>query len=198
MKTLYRARRARQALAAAGLASLATGLFGSEPVDVLAISHDYLSLPRSLVVIAPVPQPPKPEGKLEIADHLGSIMTEELLGEIRHELRGASVVPADQAPATSEGLVVEARFSKLVPGSKALRKWVGYGAGTSTLEVSGEIKERATGRLVARFTHARVSWCCGHASNDKEVRSNLVDIAKDIALVVAGHFKSRQSHAWLE
>ena len=170
----------------------------AEEVDVLAVSHDYASLPRDLVVVSPVPEPSKAGGKLEITDSLGRIMTEEFIGALQRELPTAKVVALDAAPSQPEGLVLEARFSKLVPGSRAKRFWLGFGAGKSVTEVSGEVRERTTGRVVARFTHARLSWCCGFGSNDHEIRTNLVSAANDIAAVVAGHFHAEQSYAWLE
>lgn len=165
---------------------------------MLAVSHDYASLPRNLIVVSPVPQPSKAGGKLQIAESLGRIMTEELIGSLQRELPTAKVVALDSAPAQPEGLVLEARFSKLVPGSRAKRFWLGFGAGKSVTEVSGEVRESTTGRIVARFTHARLSWCCGFGNNDHEIRTNLVNAANDIAAVVAGHFHAEQSYTWLD
>ena len=178
--------------------STAAGVALAEEVDVLAISRDYAALPRSLIVVSPVPQPSNSGGKSEIADSLGSIMTEELIGALQRELPTAKVVAPGAAPAEAEGLVLEARFSKLVPGSRAKRFWVGFGAGKSVTEVSGEVRERSSSRVVARFTHARLSWCCGFGSNDHEIRTNLVSAANDIAAVVSGHLVPEQAYTWLE
>lgn len=180
-----------------GLASLSTQPNAGE-VDVLSVTHDFVSLPRTLIVVVPVPQPSKSDGKLQIADTLGTIMTEELAGALQRELPTAQVVSNASAPASASGLVVEAHFSKLVPGSRAKRFWLGFGAGKSVTEVSGEVRDRITGKVVARFTHARLSWCCGFGSNDHEIRSNLVNSANDIAAVVAGHLDAAQSYTWLQ
>src|SRR5438093_1475431 len=180
-----------------GLASLSTQPNAGE-VDVLSVTHDFVSLPRTLIVVVPVPQPSKSDGKLQIADTLGTIMTEELAGALQRELPTAQVVPDASAPASASGLVVDAHFSKLVPGSRAKRFWLGFGAGKSVTEVSGEVRDRTTEKVVARFTHARLSWCCGFGSNDHEIRSNLVNAANDIAAVVAGHFDAAQSYSWLQ
>jgi len=185
------------ALAVFGVASLSNRPNAGE-VDVLAITHDYVSLPRTLIVVIPVPQPSKPDGKLQIAETLGTIMTEELVGAIQRELPTAHVVSNASASAAGSGLVVESRFSKLVPGSSAKRFWLGFGAGKSVTEISGEVRDLVTGNVVARFTHARLSWCCGFGSNDHEIRSNLVNAASDIAAVIAGHFEAAQSYTWLQ
>jgi len=162
------------------------------------VTHDYVSLPRTLIVVVPVPQPSKSDGKLQVAETLGTIMTEELVGAIQRELPTARVVSDASAHASTPGLVVESHFSKLVPGSRAKRFWLGFGAGKSVTEVSGEVRDRITGNIVARFTHARLSWCCGFGSNDHEIRSNLVNAATDIAAVVAGHLDVTQSYTWLQ
>jgi hypothetical protein len=174
------------------------GFLLADEVDILSISRDFTSVPRSLIIVLPVPQPSKSGGKLEIADSLGRIMTEELVASLQRELPTAKVVASEGVPEQSEGLVLEARFSRLAPGSRAKRFWLGFGAGKSVTEVSGKVRERATDRLVAQFTHARLSWCCGFGSNDHEIRTNLVNAANDIAAIVAGHFHTEQSYTWLD
>src|SRR2546425_1223670 len=95
-----------------GVANL-SGQPDAGEVDVLAISHDFVSLPRALIVVVPVPQPAKSDGKLQIAENLGTIMTEELVGALRRELPTAQVVSDTSAPASAPGLVVETHFSRL-------------------------------------------------------------------------------------
>ncbi len=165
----------------------------ADEVDKLAISDDFLALPRTAVYVSDVPQPPNPQGKLQIAPNLGRIMTQELLAALERVLPAAAVshLPAAIPP---EGLVVDCRFSRLVPGSRAKRFWLGYGAGKSILEVSGDVRDLSSARVVARFVHARLSWCCGFGSNDHEITTNLVNAANDIAAVVAGKFHAEQRH----
>ncbi len=81
------------------------GFLLADEVDILSISRDFTSLPRSLIVVLPVPQPSKSGGKLEIADSLGRIMTEELVASLQRELPTAKVVASEGAPAQSEGLL---------------------------------------------------------------------------------------------
>lgn len=170
----------------------------ADEVDELAISKDYTSLPRTIVVVPPVPQPAKPKGKLKIAESLGEIMTEELLGALRRQMPSAEIITTDAAPDSTEGLMLKVHFSKLVPGSRAKRFWLGFGAGKSITEISGEVRERASGRVVARFTHARLSWCCGFGDNTHEISTNLANAATDIAAIVAGKLEDSQSYTWLE
>lgn len=169
----------------------------SAEVDRLAISRDFFELPRAAVFVADVPQPPKPKGKTELAETLGAVMTEELKAAIKRALPDSRVAGQQEASSDEGGLLLSARFSKLVPGSRAKRFWVGFGAGKAVLELTGDLKERTTGRIVARFVHARASWCCGYADNDSEIRSNLGLIAADVATIVAGALDADQSHDWL-
>ncbi len=195
-------RRRAAAMTQVGAFALTLGLVpvaaSADEVDQLAIAHDFLSLPRTLIVVEDVPQPSPSKGKLEIADSLGRIMTEELVGALQRRMPTSSVIRANEAPASAAGLGLHARFSRLVPGSRAKRFWLGFGAGKSITEISGEVQERTTGRVVARFTHARLSWCCGFGKNDHEIRTNLVNAAEDIADVLAGDFHVDQSHQWLD
>ena len=170
----------------------------ADEVDVLAVSRDYSSLTRTSIVVSPVPQRSSSGGKLEVAESLGRIMTEELIAALQREMPAAKVRALDNAPAQPDELLLDARFSKLVPGSRAKRFWLGFGAGKSVTEVSGEVRERTSGRVVAKFTHARLSWCCGFGSNDHEIHTNLVNAATDIAAVVAGHFHEKQSYSWID
>jgi len=185
-------------LASLGLVILfASSTLTAGEVDVLAISSDFLSLPRTVISVVEVPQPPNQGGKLEIAPTLGRIMTDELVGALQREIPAGKIKAIDPKSVQPEGLVVESHFSKLVPGSRAKRFWVGFGAGKAVLEVSGEVRDAESGRTVARFTHARLSWCCGFGSNATEIRDNLIRAAEDIAAVIAGHFSSAQKYEQL-
>lgn len=164
----------------------------AEELDSLAISRDFLTLSRDVVVLADVPQPPQPEGKLQISPELGRILTDELVAQVQLAIPTAKVARLKDAPVESGGLVVTCHFSKLQPGSRAKRFWLGFGAGKSVLGVSGEVREGRAGRLVATFTHARASWCCGFGDNDREIRNNLVEVARDIAAIVAGRLAADQ------
>src|SRR5260221_5616635 len=94
------------ALIVFGVASLPSQPNASE-VDVLAVTHDFVSLARPLIVIVPVPQPSKSDGKLQIAETLGTIMTEELVVAIQRELPTAKVVSDASVPASTPGLIVK-------------------------------------------------------------------------------------------
>jgi len=56
------------------------------------------------------------------------------------------------APAGS--IVVEGKFTTIDPGSRAKRYFVGFGAGKSTVSVSGTVKD-STGAVLATFSQTR-------------------------------------------
>jgi hypothetical protein len=52
-------------------------------------------------------------------------------------------------------LIVEGRFVQIDPGSRAKRYFVGFGAGKSSVKVTGTVKD-GTGRLLATFEQRRI------------------------------------------
>jgi hypothetical protein len=51
-----------------------------------------------------------------------------------------------------EGVVVlEAKFTKITTGNRALRFFVGFGAGTSTVGIEGRLIDKKTGEVLATF-----------------------------------------------
>lgn len=178
------------------LAVVTPGVLAGE-VDSLTISKDFLSLPRERVVVVEVPQPASPGGKLQLAPTMGAVMTQTLVSALQARLPNARVNASKDATAEPPGLLVEAHFSEIVPGSRAKRFWVGFGAGKSSVELAGTVKDLTSGRVVARFSHRRMSFCCGFGDNDKEIRDNLNLIAEDVVPVLAGSLAPSQGYEWL-
>lgn len=174
-----------------------TVAFSSE-IDNLAISKDFFTIDRRQVFVAEVPQPRAHENNLKLAPTMGTVMTEQLVSNLRRVLPDSTVERLQVIPEGGDGLLVEAYFSRIVPGSRAKRFWIGFGLGKSSLEITGTIKELATGRIVAQFTQERMSFCCGFGSNDTEIRDNLELAASDIAPMVAGRFRPQQDYEWLD
>jgi hypothetical protein len=170
----------------------------ADEIDDLKLSKDYFSLSRSRIFVADVPQPSTQSKKLQLSATLGARMTEELVSALKISIPEADISRSTTDQLEGPALLVECYFSRLVPGSKAKRFWVGFGAGKSVLEVSGVIREIPEGRVVAEFTQARLSWCCGFGSNDTEIRQNLALAAEDIAEMVAGRTPKNQAYRWLE
>lgn len=69
----------------------------------------------------------------------------------------------DTGPQT---LILEGRFSKIDAGNRALKFWVGFGAGKSTLTMEGKLTDGATGEVLAVF------------ENDRHAPFNMADMEK--------------------
>lgn len=88
--------------------------------------------------------------------------------------------------AAPEGaLVVEGKFLKIDPGSRAKRYFAGFGAGKSSVQVSGSVKD-ASGKTLATFEQQRIG-AMGIAGGDS--LDKLIDdsgsIGEDVAKFLA-------------
>jgi hypothetical protein len=78
------------------------------------------------------------------------------------------------------GVVIEGKFLTIDPGSRAKRYFAGFGAGKSSVEVSGSIKD-ATGRTLATFEQRRVgAMGIGGGDSLDKLMNDSRDIGEDI------------------
>ncbi|HXH27759.1 MAG TPA: DUF4410 domain-containing protein [Candidatus Polarisedimenticolia bacterium] len=91
------------------------------------------------------------------------------------------LLPPDTAPLPESALVVEGRFTRIDPGSRAKRYWAGFGAGKSGVQVTGTVKD-AAGNVLAEFTHMRRSGIgVGGGDYVKFLSDDTRDLGHDIA-----------------
>jgi hypothetical protein len=86
--------------------------------------------------------------------------------------------------ASERTLIVRGKVTKLEPGSRAKRMFVGFGAGAACAGVSGEIVDAATGDVLLRFTQERRSGIdrFGRGSSYEEImKRSLRAIGADVA-----------------
>jgi hypothetical protein len=98
--------------------------------------------------------------------------------------KGVRMLTADEA--VPEGaLVVEGKFVTLDPGSRAKRYFAGFGAGKSSVKVSGIVKD-STGRTLATFDQRRIG-AMGMGGGDSlgKMMSDSRNIGEDIAKFLA-------------
>jgi hypothetical protein len=114
------------------------------------------------------------EGPRVLADRLAATLTES------KAFKQVQVAKADEA-VPAGGVVIEGKFLTLDPGSRAKRYFAGFGAGKSSVEVSGSIKD-ATGRTLANFSQRRIG-AMGMGGGDSlgKLMSDSKDIGEDIA-----------------
>ena len=94
------------------------------------------------------------------------------------------VLRADE-PVPDGALVVEGKFVELDPGSRAKRYWAGFGAGKSSVKVSGTVKDSA-GRLLATFLQRRIG-AMGMGGGDSlgKLMSDSRSIGEDVGKFLA-------------
>jgi len=118
------------------------------------------------------------EGPRVLGDRLvAALQQESVFKEVR------LVKTADPAPA--DALSVEGKFVALDPGSRAKRYFAGFGAGKSSVKVTGTIKD-ATGRTLATFSQRRVGTMgMGGGDSLGKLMSDSRRIGEDIASFLA-------------
>jgi len=94
------------------------------------------------------------------------------------------VLKSDEPP-NEDALVVEGKFNELNPGSRTKRYFAGFGAGKSSVKVSGTVKD-ATGRTLATFQQRRIGTMgMGGGDSLGKLMSDSRSIGEDIAKFLA-------------
>lgn len=162
----------------------------NDEIDELEIVETFKLSDYSKVVVEPsdtegTPLPEKDDNTYEpvqevLKDPAGPI-TEGLTGE----LEGKISVSQGSGGKGQGTLVVRTKMLTLDPGSRAARYWAGFGAGAARAEVSGEVVDAATGKVLLRFKQERRSGV-GVAGGDyvKLMQRNLRTIGEDVALIL--------------
>lgn len=104
------------------------------------------------------------------------------------ELGARAVVSAADAPVKGD-IFVRGRLTKVNGGSKAARRWAGFGAGGAYLEVTGTVT-RENGELLGEFTDQRRS-AIGSLESTHLLERCAYRIGRDVAtMIVTGSYKS--------
>jgi hypothetical protein len=112
----------------------------------------------------------------------GFSVAEQIASDLQHQGHTAESIPATATPAGA--VVVHGRITKIDGGSRALRYWIGFGAGAARFMVAGEV-DRADGTRIGSFSAERSAgfgmW--GGASEDMMVRC-IRAVGKDVAEMI--------------
>ncbi|MEP7012262.1 MAG: DUF4410 domain-containing protein [Acidobacteriota bacterium] len=83
-------------------------------------------------------------------------------------------------------LILRGKVEKMDPGSQAARYWVGFGAGAAKTEISGELFDPESGKVLVKFDQERRS-AVGEFGGDYEelMDRNLEQIGGDVAFLLA-------------
>jgi hypothetical protein len=83
-------------------------------------------------------------------------------------------------------LVLRGKIEKLDPGSQAARYWVGFGAGAAKTEISGELFDPESGKVLVKFDQERRSGVGEFGGDYEELMDrNLEQIGGDVAFLLA-------------
>jgi hypothetical protein len=98
--------------------------------------------------------------------------------------KAVRAVERDETP-TPETLIVEGKFVTLDPGSRTKRYFVGFGAGKSSVKVTGIVKD-ASGRTLATFEQRRIG-AMGFGGGDSlgKLMADSRNIGEDLAKFLA-------------
>lgn len=146
--------------------------FSTEAVDLGTGGEDAKNEKRSeagkiMVKVAP---------DLLIEAFKSSILESHAFGEL---------LPPDIPTVPDNALVIEGRFTRIDPGSRAKRYWAGFGAGKSGVQVTGTVKD-VSGTVLAEFTHMKHSGIgIGGGDYVKFLSDDTRDIGHDMAQFLA-------------
>ena len=77
-------------------------------------------------------------------------------------------------------LAFNMKIDEFDPGNRALRAWVGFGAGRAAVQISGDVVDAATGEVLLSFSQRRLS-AMDLASHEKVLLELLKEIDSDLA-----------------
>ena len=98
--------------------------------------------------------------------------------------KGVRALKAEEA-VPDGALVVEGKFVTIDPGSRAKRYFAGFGAGKSSVKVTGSVKD-ATGRTLATFEQRRIGTMgMGGGDSLGKLMSDAKSIGEDIGKFLA-------------
>jgi hypothetical protein len=118
------------------------------------------------------------EGPKVLADRLVSALSSDGPFKAVRVLKEGEKAPAG-------ALIVEGKFVTLDPGSRAKRYFAGFGAGKSSVKVTGSVKD-ASGKVLATFTQRRIgAMGIGGGDSLGKLISDSRKIGEDIAKFLA-------------
>lgn len=92
----------------------------------------------------------------------------------------------DEVEPGKRKLILRGRIDKMDPGSQAARYWVGFGAGAARTEISGELFDPESGKVLVKFNQERRSGVGEFGGDYEELMDrNLAQIGGDVAFLLA-------------
>lgn len=161
----------------------------NDEIDELEIVETFKLSDYSKVVVEPfdtddTPLPEKDDNTYEPVQQVLKDPAGPFAEGLTQALKGKIAVSEGSGGKSGGTLIVRAKVLTLDPGSRAARYWAGFGAGAARVEVSGEVVDASSGKVLLRFKQERRSGV-GVAGGDyvKLMQRNLRTIGEDVALI---------------
>lgn len=158
-------------------------------IDELEIKESYDFSNRKTVVILPVQTsdvelPKKSDDNYKLITKALANMTQTIATEMQNQLQkaGYKVVVAEDANFRDpESIVIQFNWTELDLGSRALRVWVGYGAGNARFATQGVIYDGD--KEIATFSQRRIS-ALDTQKYEKLVAKGINNVVGDVAKLI--------------
>jgi hypothetical protein len=158
-------------------------------IDELEIVNTFSINAYSKVVFLPVDTsavmlPEKSENTYEPLAKMISLVDQTFQEGLTKGMKGLNNVSLESSKSrTSEAgvLIIRAKVFEMNPGSRALRYFVGFGAGKTVVGIQGEVIDALSGQVQLKFKHARASSMGGFGGDyEKFLSDDTRDVGEDI------------------
>ncbi len=158
-------------------------------IDNLEIKDNYDFSGRKTVVILPVQTsdvelPKKSDDNYKLITSTLGKMTQVIAREMEEQLKksGYEVIVADETNYRNpEAIVIQFNWTMLDLGSRALRAWVGFGAGNAKFATTGIIYDGD--KEIATFSQQRVS-ALDSQKYEKLIVKGIGNVVEDVAKLI--------------
>ena len=125
------------------------------------------------------------EDDRKLVAEMPSFLQGELVRRLRESGLFTRIVNANETDYTSgteKALLLEGEITRLAPGSRALRYWVGFGAGRSKAQAETRFVDAQSGQPVLVIADRRVAAYGVFGGDSREhLRESFDDMARDLA-----------------
>lgn len=163
-----------------------------DEIDVLEVVETFALSNYTQIAVEPfdtanTPMPDKDDNAYAPVVSALATAAKPFTDALRAELGGRIQVAAQEKGATPGAgtLILRNRVTTMDPGSQAARYWAGFGAGAARTEITGELVDAATGKVLLRYTQERRSGVGAFGgSYEKLLDRNLETLGEDVALIL--------------
>ena len=156
---------------------------GIDNVEFLAGIHlrDYSQLVMEPIDTSSTPTPPLGDNTYAPVVEMLGRMDGILARQAGIGLDGKLAVTTNKPERLEKALLFRGEVMEIVPGSRAARFWVGFGAGSAWVRIHGVIVDAQSGNPLVRFTQRNVAAWGGFGESYETVLTRCVEgIGRDM------------------